>query len=79
MKLSEVRRCRSAWERGEFVRRGRQPRVICPICDRLVAGYVPKKGDGSLWRPYRHLAGGQWCEGWLYEAELAPAESQPGG
>lgn len=29
-------------------------KVICPVCEKVVSAYVPKGGDGSALRPYRH-------------------------
>lgn len=29
-------------------------KVICPVCEKVVSAYVPKGGDGSAYRPYRH-------------------------
>lgn len=29
-------------------------RVICPVCSRTVAAYVPSGGDGTALRPYKH-------------------------
>jgi hypothetical protein len=29
-------------------------KVICPICEKIVSAYIPKGGDGSAYRPYRH-------------------------
>lgn len=38
--------------------------VDCPVCDRRVKTYVPKDGDGSGRRPYRHKDDdGKWCDG----------------
>ena len=34
-------------------------KIICPICEKTVFGYVPRGGDGSALRPRRH---GE-CEG----------------
>jgi hypothetical protein len=29
-------------------------KVICPVCEKVVSAYVPRGGDGSALRPYRH-------------------------
>ena len=29
-------------------------KIICPVCEKVVSGYVPRGGDGSAYRPYRH-------------------------
>jgi hypothetical protein len=34
-------------------------KIICPVCEKVVSGYVPRGGDGSALRPYRH----GHCEG----------------
>ena len=44
--------------------------VRCNYCRRVLAGYVPKNGDGTLWLPRPHKFEGKKCEGRLMEAEL---------
>ena len=39
-------------------------RVVCPVCGREVAAYVPKGGDGTGLRPRKHRDDdGRDCEG----------------
>lgn len=72
MKPGQARAVLGAWATGRPLPPIRRPRVACPVCDRTVAGYVPKRGDGSLWRPYRHKASsGEWCAGRFESAEFA--------
>ena len=47
-------------------------RISCPVCGRLVKGYVPTGGDGGAMRPYRHInpETGHWCRGRFHAVEL---------
>jgi hypothetical protein len=47
-------------------------KVKCPVCDKLVSGYVPKGGDGSVLRPRKHGD----CDGRFYDVDLAEAERE---
>jgi len=45
--------------------------VRCMVCHRLIGGYVPKDGDGSLWRAKRHTESkGVVCPGAYRDAVL---------
>ena len=56
-------------------------RVRCPDCRRVVAGRVPKGGDGSAWYPHRHnTTGGLPCNGHtavVTETGMATDPDQP--
>jgi hypothetical protein len=54
------------------------PRVICPICQRNVAGYVPVDGDGSGLRPRHHRGpNGGICMGAYYLVDSKDEVSIP--
>lgn len=43
--------------------------VTCRICDKVTAGRVPARGDGSALFPTRHKKpDGSWCDGHNTEA-----------
>jgi hypothetical protein len=58
------------------------PHVRCSQCDRTVAGYVPKGGDGSGMLPIRHKdpTTSDWCDGRfdLASTSLAKGSERPG-
>lgn len=38
---------------------------FCPKCGRWVKAMIPRGGDGSAVKPYRHKNGKrEWCGGW---------------
>lgn len=62
--------------------------VVCPECDRVVAGRIPKDGDGTGGRPHRHRRSSyrreatpgraQECAGWsCLVQENAPLDRWP--
>ena len=44
-------------------------KVKCQVCGKVVSGYVPRGGDGSLYRPRKHSD----CDGRFVEGILVPS------
>jgi len=60
------------WKRANYTKW-----VRCPVCKRKVKGYVPRGGDGTVLRPYRHTnpQTDEICEGRFYVVEEEPIRS----